>query len=283
VKAAYQGGGSFAASSTILAIPIGQAGSATQVVASAMTVALGQPVTLTATVSAVAPGTAAATGTVTFFDGGTLLGSAPLLGGGQAVFTTTALAVGPHTLTGTFGGSANLTGSTAPAVAVAVTKAVPTVTLVSSSQTVAPGQSITLVAVVGGPAGAAAGTVNLLDNGSPVGSATLNHGIAIFTTSKLRGGANVFTVTYGGDGNDQGTVMTTGVDVLVVNPRRMHGGHNHRRMARFVVSHGGSTAVKRSTPGMQPGERRQSPVIPAALSAWRIGPPSTGRVRARPN
>ena len=76
-------------------MPVGQAGSSTQVVAAATSVALGQPVTLTATVAAVAPGTAAATGTVSFFDGGTLLGSAPLLGG-QAVFTTTRLGVGSH-------------------------------------------------------------------------------------------------------------------------------------------------------------------------------------------
>ena len=237
VTAAYQGGGSYAASSTTLAVPVGQAGSSTQVVAAATSVALGQPVTLTATVAAVAPGTAAATGTVSFFDGGTLLGSAPLLGG-QAVFTTTRLGVGSHSLTATFGGNGNLAGGTAPAAAVAVTPGTPTVAVVASAQDVRPKQSITLVVDVNGPAGAASGSVTLFDNGSRVGTARLNDGVAIFTTSKLKGGLNVFTATYGGDGNDQPAATTRGADVILMTHKRSHGGPTRSRPTRFAGFHG---------------------------------------------
>ena len=236
VVAAYQGGGSYVASSTTLAVPVGQAGSTTQVVASATSVALGQPVTLTATVAAVAPGVATATGMVRFFDGGTLLGTAPLLAGGQAVFTTTTLGVGPHMLTATFGGNGDLTGSTATAAAVTVTKGTPTVSLVAFGQHLRPGQATTLVVDVTGPVGAASGTVTFLDNGSPVSDARLNGGVAIFTTAKLHRGVNVFTIAFGGDGNDQ-PATSNAVHVVLVTRKQGHGGHNRsrprvRRLAR---------------------------------------------------
>jgi len=64
-----------------------------------------QPVTFTATVS---PSTA--TGTVQFFDGGTLLGSAPL-SGGVASLTTSTLSGGTHSVTASYGGDGNYNGS----------------------------------------------------------------------------------------------------------------------------------------------------------------------------
>jgi hypothetical protein len=219
-------------------------------VASATRVALGRPVTLTATVAAAAPGNAAATGMVSFFNGGTLLGSAPLRGGGHAVFTTTALGVGPHMLTARFGGNSNLTGSTAPAAAVTVTRGTPTVSLTTSSQVVRPGQSITLVAVVSGPAGAATGTVTFLDNGTPMDTTILNGGVAVFSTARLHRGVNVITVSYGGDGNYQ-AATSTGVEVIVGTRRQMHGGNNHTRTARFA----GFTAIDRGQGGPRLGSR----------------------------
>jgi hypothetical protein len=221
VMAVYSGGGSYATSSTTLAIQVGQAGSSTQLFASANSVAFGQPAVFTAIVAAVAPGVAAPTGMVSFFDGNTLLGSSPVLSGGQAVFATSALGTGPHMVTAMFGGNGNLTGSTSTAVALTVTKAVPSVALVASTQQVLRNQPITLVAVVTGPVNVApSGTVTLFDNGAPVGTAMLTGGVAVFTTSHFQRGANVFTATYGGDGNYQG-------------------GRTHvRSLPRFVVSHG---------------------------------------------
>src|SRR4029077_7830681 len=71
----------------------------------------GQSVTFTATVSPVAPGAGTPTGTVTYLDGGSPIGSGTL-SGGVATFTTSALAVGNHTITANYGGDGNFNVST---------------------------------------------------------------------------------------------------------------------------------------------------------------------------
>jgi hypothetical protein len=69
--------------------------------------AVGQGVAFTAIV---APSTA--TGTVTFFDGTTALGSPVTLSSGTAGFVTNSLAAGSHTLTASYSGDSNFSGST---------------------------------------------------------------------------------------------------------------------------------------------------------------------------
>jgi hypothetical protein len=71
----------------------------------------GQAVTFTATVSPVSPGSGTPTGTATFMDGSTTLGTAAL-GGGIASFTTSALAVGTHSIKVVYSGDANFKTST---------------------------------------------------------------------------------------------------------------------------------------------------------------------------
>lgn len=70
--------------------------------------AAGDAATFTATVSAVS-GTA--TGLVTFSEGTTTLGTAAVDSTGHATFTTTALGLGPHTITASYGGSDYFTSS----------------------------------------------------------------------------------------------------------------------------------------------------------------------------
>jgi hypothetical protein len=70
----------------------------------------GQPVTLTATVAA-SPPAGAVTGDVTFSDGGIRLAAVPLNGSRQASFTPTALAVGEHSITASYSGSASFAPS----------------------------------------------------------------------------------------------------------------------------------------------------------------------------
>jgi hypothetical protein len=74
------------------------------ITASSATAVQGHPVTLTAAVSAVplGPGTPAG-GSVTFNDGATVLGTAPVVNG-TAVFPTTSLGLGAHTLTASYSG-----------------------------------------------------------------------------------------------------------------------------------------------------------------------------------
>ena len=68
----------------------------------------GQSVTFTASVGG--DGYNTATGTVTFMDGASTLGTGSL-SGGTASFTTSALAVGSHSITAVYGGDANFTTS----------------------------------------------------------------------------------------------------------------------------------------------------------------------------
>ncbi|WP_246739021.1 putative Ig domain-containing protein [Bradyrhizobium aeschynomenes] len=90
----------------------------------------GQSVTFTATVT---PTTA--TGTVTFNDNGAPIGTGTLAGG-VATFSTTALAVGGHTITASYGGSALYLASTSPGLAQTVNVPVDSVRLRSLQQTV---------------------------------------------------------------------------------------------------------------------------------------------------
>jgi hypothetical protein len=75
----------------------------------------GRPVTFIATVS---PSTA--TGTVLFFDGSTLLGTSPLVGG-QASFSTSSLSAGKHSITAAYSGNTNFNGSTSVVLTQSVT------------------------------------------------------------------------------------------------------------------------------------------------------------------
>ena len=67
--------------------------------------AVNQPTTLTATVHHTGTGVAP-TGTVSFYDGTTLLGTAPVQPDGTATLTTT-FGGGPHSITAVYGGDAH--------------------------------------------------------------------------------------------------------------------------------------------------------------------------------
>ena len=78
-----------------------------------------EPVTLTATVT---PGSA--TGTVTFFDQATILVTVPVVNG-QAVFITSSLAAGTHSLIAVYNGDANFFPATSPAITLFVNGVLP--------------------------------------------------------------------------------------------------------------------------------------------------------------
>ena len=104
--------------STALAFNLRQDKTTTTVATAPATTVFGQSVTFTATVavSARAPGTP--TGTVTFDGRSTVLGTGTLStknGVTTATFTTSELAVGPHSITAVYGGDTNdLTSTSAP-------------------------------------------------------------------------------------------------------------------------------------------------------------------------
>jgi hypothetical protein len=93
--------------------PAAQAPSTTMLTSTLNPALSGQSVTFTATVASVG-GTA--TGAVSFYDGTTLLGSGTVGPGGQATFTTSALAIGPHSITASYEGDSLIAQSISTAV-----------------------------------------------------------------------------------------------------------------------------------------------------------------------
>jgi YVTN family beta-propeller protein len=116
ITASYSGDNNFGSSTSVaLTEVVNQAVTTTTLAASPNPSNLGQAVTLTATITVVAPGSPTPigpTGTVTFLDGTTTLGTAALNGAATATFSTSSLSAASHSITATYGGDANFTGST---------------------------------------------------------------------------------------------------------------------------------------------------------------------------
>jgi len=111
IIAAYLGDANFTGSkSEILSQVIPKATSTTKVIASQNPSVYGQPVTFTATVAPQFSG--APTGNVVFQDG-TLRLATVALSGGIAIYTTSTLAEGTHSITVTYDGSSDFSGSAA--------------------------------------------------------------------------------------------------------------------------------------------------------------------------
>jgi hypothetical protein len=97
-------------------LTIGKAGTRTTLSAAPSPSTQGQAATITATIAITAPGAGAPTGTVTFYDGATSLGPGSLStrnGVTTATYSTSSLALGPHTLTAGYAGDGNFLSSTA--------------------------------------------------------------------------------------------------------------------------------------------------------------------------
>ena len=197
---------------------------ATGVTSSANPSVHGQSVTFTATVSFPDGGVGTPTGTVMFLDGGTSIGTGTLSGSGQATLTTSALAVGNHTITASYGGDDNDDGSTGsltgnPQV---VSKADTSTGVASSENPSVVGESVKFTATVGPVApgaGTPTGTVTFLDGGTSIGTGTLSGGVASFTTSALSVGDHTITASYSADGSFNGsTGSLTGNPQVVAGP-----------------------------------------------------------------
>jgi hypothetical protein len=114
ITAVYGGDANFNGStSAATAQIVNQASTSTALTSNANPSTYGQPVTFTATVTSVG-GTP--TGTVTFRDGATVLAIVAVDGSGQATYSTSSLFIGVHSITSTYNGDANFTGSASAAV-----------------------------------------------------------------------------------------------------------------------------------------------------------------------
>jgi hypothetical protein len=135
-------------------------------------------------------------GPVSFFDGGTLLGTANIVNG-QATLTVPSLPIGTNQITVTAVDTFTNGPITSPPTQVTVAKAAITVTLASSANPSSPDQPVTFSATV--HAGAT-GLVTFLDGTTILGTGTINAaGVATFTTSTLTIGSHPVTASYAGD------------------------------------------------------------------------------------
>jgi hypothetical protein len=207
LKAVYGGDARFLASTSAVL---------TQTVEAAATVALhssvnparaGQPVTFSAVVQG--PG---ATGPVTFKDGAKVLGSSSLVNG-VATFTASTLTVGKHSIT------AACAGVSSAVLAQKVVMGATTTVVTASDDRAAPGQAVTLTAVVRAVAPAAGtptGTVRFLSDGNGLGRTSLVGGVARLTTTALALGRHVITAVYGGDARfEKSTSPSLMVDIVL--------------------------------------------------------------------
>ncbi|WP_035348106.1 Ig-like domain repeat protein [Edaphobacter aggregans] len=148
------------------------------------------PVTIT---ESVPPGT---TGSVTFENGGTPIGTAPIVGG-TATITVPSLPIGSNPITASVPETSSSNAATSPATTVTVATSAPTVTIASSLNPAPLSQAVTFTATLS--ATAATGTVTFHDGSSVLGTGAVNGGVAVFTTSTLTVGTHTITATYGGD------------------------------------------------------------------------------------
>jgi hypothetical protein len=204
ITASYAGNTSFNASTSgSLAEKVNPAATTTTIVASPSSAVFGQAATFTATVKVSAPGTGVPGGVVTFKDGSVTLGTGVLNGSGQAIFSTSALAVASHTITASYAGTVNVAASASGKLTEKVNKAVTTTTVTASANPSVFGQTVTFTAVVKASApslAVPAGTVTFKNGSTTLGTVTLNSaGQATFHTAALSVGSHTITVVYAGN------------------------------------------------------------------------------------
>jgi hypothetical protein len=159
------------------------------------------PVTFTATITA--SGNTAASGMVNLLDSGVTIGTGTLAGSPAAArFTTSALTVGAHTLTASYGGDTVNSGSSSSPISQTVSPIATTIQLTTSKTTGANPQAVLVATVVAASGPAPTGTVTFTSGSSVLGTATLDAGgVASFTPSLPNGNYSV-VAAYGGDAID---------------------------------------------------------------------------------
>jgi hypothetical protein len=149
------------------------------------------------------------TGTVTFFDGLTPLSGAVALSGNTAIYSTSGLALGTHSITAVYSGDSNFATSTSGMLQQTVDpvsgKVTPTVILTVNPSSAQVGDKITFTATVqqtpGYPVPTGSITISSSTNSSErYGVATLNpQGVGVVQNSTLQAGTYTVVATYGGD------------------------------------------------------------------------------------
>jgi hypothetical protein len=179
----------------------GDAATMTTLRPSTATTVFGQTALLTATVSS-ASGTPM--GTLTFFDGNSVLGTAPINPAGQAALRVS-LGVGHHALSAAYGGNGEFIASTSAAVSETVNQAATVTTVKASPSSAIAGRTVFFTATVrpvAPGAGTPSGTVSFFFGNTGVARVRLSAaGQASFTRRFPSRGRVSIRAVYSGDGN----------------------------------------------------------------------------------
>ncbi len=157
-----------------------------------------QPVTFKATVTPAFGATPL--GSVAFKNNGVVVATVPL-SGGVAIYTTSALSVGSHSIIGVYGTSGKDIASVSAAITQVVNKAATTATVTSSANPSSWHQGVTFTATVHGAfGGVPTGTVTFKNGTAVLGTGALSgSGVATFTSTALSVAVHSITISYPGD------------------------------------------------------------------------------------
>jgi hypothetical protein len=190
---------SWSSTTPLTALP--SATTTTLTVSPASAVSSGTNVQLTATISPSSVGNETPTGTMKFYDSSTQIGTGTV-SGAQAVFSTSTLSLGSHSLSATYPGDINFLTSTSFVDPLTVSKQPVTVTIGSSKNPANFGDSITLTITLTGSGPVPTGTVTLTDGATNLGTLPLDGtGKTTYTTASIVTGSHALTATYNGDSN----------------------------------------------------------------------------------
>ena len=201
-----------ASTSTAVNQVVNQASSTVALTSSANPSTLGQSVNLTATVSGQFGGWA--TGSVAFSNGSTSLGSVTLSGSNQAILSTAGLPLGSNSITATYSGDANFTGSASNTLSQVVNPVPNPVPLINTM--------LPLGCSVGGPA------FTLTVNGSGfISSSTVYWGTTALTTTFISATQLTASVTV---------AQLTGAGTMTVTVQTPTPGGGTSNALQFVVN-----------------------------------------------
>jgi subtilase family serine protease len=194
--------------------------SLTAIMSSGTPVPAATNVTFTATLTPFSGTGATPTGNVTFMDGTTTLGTGPITSG-TAMFSTTTLPVGLHSISAVYQGDATYAGSQA-----SLSQTVGTLSqtaVQTSAPQIAVNTRVTLTATVapqGGGTGTPTGTVAFFATGVQIGTGTLTSGTATINWTPTTAGSFTITGVYQGDttfvGSTSSGFSQSVVDITVV-------------------------------------------------------------------
>jgi hypothetical protein len=210
ITVSYGGDSNFTGiTSAVLTQVVNQGATTAKVTSSTNPSAFGQNVTFTATVSAKSPASGTPSGMVTFLDGTATLATLPL-SGGTVAYSTSALAVGSHSITVQYTGDGNFTGSTSPVLNQTVGAAATVTAVTSTASPSAFGAIVTFAATVtasSSGAGVLSGTVLFKDGSTVLGIKSPGlSGQASLAISALSIGTHTITATYVASTNFQTSV-----------------------------------------------------------------------------